>query len=145
MRLEAIPVAGLDVLDVAFAVDAELDVEAAGFVAAHPRHAPPVVPQDIHRDVEDVGVARKCAPSLLEALKKAAPVTVRAHAVRYRVGDGSEGAQRRGDSQVVELAGRLPEVAAATGLVRFLRRPHAVQAEGLVVIVASAVEPDLFV
>src|SRR3984893_12983336 len=39
MRLEAVPVAGLEVLDVTFAVDAELDVEAAGFVAAYPRHA----------------------------------------------------------------------------------------------------------
>src|SRR6202022_2761283 len=35
MRLEAVPVAGLDVLDVAFAVDAEIDVKAAGFVAAY--------------------------------------------------------------------------------------------------------------
>jgi hypothetical protein len=37
MCLEAVPIAGLYVLDVAFAVDAELDVEPAGFVAFDPR------------------------------------------------------------------------------------------------------------
>ena len=145
VRLETVPVARLEVRDVTFAVDAELDVESAGFLAAYPRHAPAVAPQNIHRDVEDVGVARERTPGLGKAIEEVAPVPVRAHAVRYRIGDGGEVAERRGYGQVVGSPGRLAEIPAAAFVPRFLRRPYSVQAEGLAGVVAGAVEPDLFI
>ena len=82
MRLEAVPIAGLDVLDVAFAVDAEVNAEPAGFVSANPWHAPTVAPQDIHWDVEDVGVTRERTPGLGKSVKEVAPVSVRSDARR---------------------------------------------------------------
>ena len=129
--------------DVAFLIDAEFDVEAALRVPAYPWHAPAVALQDPHWYVEDVGVARERTPGLGKAVKEVAPVPIRAHAVRPRVGDGGEVAERRSDSQVVGLPGRLAEILAAAVLPRFLRRPNSVQAEGLVAVVAGAVEPDL--
>src|ERR1700730_6391073 len=126
MRLQAVPFAGFYVLDVAFAVDAEVDVEAALWVVVYPRPAPAVSPQNVHRDIEDIGVAGQCPPGLLETFKEIAPVSVRAHAVRYRIGNGGEVAECRCDGQVVGLPGRLAEVAAAARFPRFLRRPFPV-------------------
>jgi hypothetical protein len=73
MRLEAVPLAGLDEFDITFAVDAELHVEAAGLVAADPRAAPAIAPQNIHRDVEDVGVTRERTPGLVNPSRKSLP------------------------------------------------------------------------
>src|SRR5207244_8234285 len=129
-------IAGLDVLDVAFAVDAELDIEPTGFVAAYPRHAPAVALQDPHRDVEDIGVAGQRTPGLFKAVKEVAPVPVRVHAVRSRVGDSAEVTERRSDGQIVRPPGRLAEIPAAT-FARSLRRPFPVQAEGLAAAVAG--------
>jgi hypothetical protein len=140
MRLEAVDLTGLGALDVAFTVDAEMNAERA--VAANPGHAPSVALHHPHRDVEDIGVARKRPPGLGKSIQEVLSMAVRSGYERRRVGDRSQVAERGSDGQVIGLAFRLAEIRAATAFPIFLRRPFPVEAEGFMVLVTCAIEPD---